>query len=52
MTPFAKQDFKEITIEAVKITADGRRIPLGTIGYWSRNPLKRAWYWLRRKLGA
>lgn len=33
-----------IEVEAVKITADGRRIPLGTIAYYHRNPLRRLWF--------
>lgn len=40
----ANKQVKQVTIQAVKITADGRRINLGTIGYWSSNPLKRLFY--------
>lgn len=28
-------------VQAVKILADGTRVPLGTVAYWSRNPIKR-----------
>lgn len=31
-------------VEAVKILADGTRVPLGTVAYWHRNPLKRLWF--------
>lgn len=40
-----------ITIQAVVTRADGRVENLGTISYWSRNPIKRFWFggivWLR-----
>jgi hypothetical protein len=51
MNSFAENKFKELTIEAVKITADGKRIPLGVVSYWSRNPIKRFAFWLKQKLG-
>ena len=44
MRTVASKQFKEVRVEAVKITADGKRIPLGTIGYWHRNPLKRLFH--------
>lgn len=39
---------KSVQIEAVIIRADGRVEPVGTLAYWHRNPLKRAWFWLKR----
>ena len=36
-------------VEAVKILADGTRVPLGTIAYWHRNPLKRLFYRLFKR---
>lgn len=35
---------KSASIHAVKIKADGTRIPLGVVAYWHRNPLRR-WWW-------
>ena len=52
MTPLAEGKIKELTITAVKITADGKQVPLGVVSYWSRNPLKRFAFWLKKKLGA
>ena len=37
----AKQQFKQVEIEAVVIRADGTREDLGTISYWHKNPLRR-----------
>lgn len=36
-----KSPFKEITIEAVVIRADGTKEDLGVISYWHKNRLKR-----------
>lgn len=35
-------------LDLVKITADGRRIDLGTVAYWHRNPLRRLLWRLSR----
>lgn len=31
-------------ITAVKILADGTKVPLGTVAYYHRNPLRRLWW--------
>lgn len=41
---------KEARIEAVIIRADGSREDLGTISYYHRNPLKRAWHKLKETI--
>jgi hypothetical protein len=46
----ARQGFKQASIDAVVIRADGTRVDLGTIAYYHRNPLRR-WAWSLRKLG-
>lgn len=51
MNPMARSDVKSMQIDAVKITADGKRIPLGTVAYYHRNPLKRALFALKKFLG-
>lgn len=33
-----------ISIQAVVTRADGRVENLGTVSYWSRNPIKRFWF--------
>ena len=37
----AQSNLKSVEIQAVKILADGTQVPLGTISYWHRNPIKR-----------
>lgn len=37
----AKQKFKEASIAAVVIRADGTREDLGVVSYWNKNPFKR-----------
>jgi hypothetical protein len=41
---------QQVTVDAVVIRADGRREPLGTIGYWNRAWHKRLMYRIRRLL--
>lgn len=38
--PGATRRVKEASIQATKILKDGTRVPLGTIAYTNRNPLK------------
>jgi hypothetical protein len=38
------------TLELKIVRADGRVEDLGIVGYWHKNPLKRAAWWLARKL--
>lgn len=40
----------ELRLAAVITRADGRVETLGDIAYWHRNPLRRAWYALQRRL--
>lgn len=40
---------KSVQVEAVKILADGTRVPLGVISYWHRNPLKRLFFKLFKR---
>jgi hypothetical protein len=47
----ARSDVKSVSIQAVKITADGQRIPLGTVAYYHRNPLKRILFRIKKALG-
>lgn len=42
---------KQITIEAVVTRADGRVEKLGVISFYHRNPLRRAWWKLKRAIG-
>jgi hypothetical protein len=42
---------KQITIEAVVTRADGRVEKLGTVSYYHRNPLMRAWWKLKKAVG-
>jgi hypothetical protein len=46
----ARQGFKQTSIDAVVIRADGTRVDLGTIAYYHRNPLRR-WAWSLGKFG-
>lgn len=46
----AKQKFKEASISAVVIRADGTREDLGVVSYWHSNPLKRWAYALKQVL--
>jgi hypothetical protein len=39
----AMSGVKSLEIEAVKILADGTRVPLGVISTWHRNPVIRFW---------
>ena len=43
---------KSVEISAVVIRADGRREDLGRISFWHRNPLVRAWWWVRQWLAS
>lgn len=45
-----EQKFKEVTVEATIIRADGTRVPLGVVAYYHKNPLKRAWHSLKQKI--
>lgn len=38
---------KSARISAVKITADGRRVPLGVVAYYHRSMIMRMWYSVR-----
>jgi len=44
----ARNYAKSVSLDAVKITADGKRVPLGTISYWHRNPFMRLMYVVKR----
>jgi hypothetical protein len=46
-----RDDVKAMEISAVKILADGTKVPLGTICTWHRNPLINLWRNLKLKLG-
>jgi hypothetical protein len=50
--PGASRRVKEASIYATKILADGTRVPLGTIAYTNRNPLKVLWWKFKRLIGA
>ena len=50
--PGATRRIKSASIQAVKILADGTRVPLGTIAYTNRNPLKVLWWKFKRLIGA
>jgi hypothetical protein len=50
--PGASRRVKEASIQAVKILADGTRVPLGTSAYASRNPIKVLWWKFKRLIGA
>jgi hypothetical protein len=47
----ANSKAKEASIEATIIRLDGSKEPLGVISYWHRNPLMRAWHWLKQNWG-
>jgi hypothetical protein len=47
----AKTDVKEATISAVVIRADGTREELGVVSAYYKNPVKRALWALKQKLG-
>lgn len=40
----------ELRLSAVVTRADGRVEVLGDLAYWHRNPLRRAWYVVCRRL--
>jgi len=48
----AKGQAKSVAMQAVVTRADGTVEVLGTVAYWHRNPLRRAWWalaqWCRR----
>lgn len=46
----AMSGVKSLEIEAVKILADGTRIPLGVISTWHRNPIIRLWRRAKRAI--
>jgi hypothetical protein len=46
----AKAKAREASIEAVVIRGDGSREDLGTIAYWHRNPVRRLWWHMKRKV--
>lgn len=50
MATVAGKDFKMVEVRAEKVLADGTKVDLGVIGYWHRNPLMRALFWIRSKL--
>lgn len=39
----ASGNVKEASISAVKILADGRRVDLGIVAYYHKNPIIRVW---------
>lgn len=43
-----KNKVKEVTVEAVKVLADGTRVPLGVVASYHSNPFKRWYYNLKR----
>ncbi len=45
---FSQSKLVSAEVEAVKILADGTRVPLGTISYWHRNPLKRLFFKIKQ----
>jgi hypothetical protein len=45
-----EQKFKEVTIEATIIRADGSKVPLGVIAYYHKNPVKRWVHALKQKI--
>jgi len=45
-----EQKFKEVTIEATIIRADGTKVPLGVVAYYHKNPLMRGLHFLKQKL--
>lgn len=47
----AKTDVKEATIAAVVIRADGTTENLGVVSAYYRNPIKRAMWTLKQRLG-
>lgn len=44
----ATQKFKEASISAVVIRADGTTEDLGVVSYWHKNPLRRLWWRLTK----
>lgn len=40
---------QQVTIDLDVIRADGRVEQLGTVAYWHRNPLRRAWWTIKRR---
>lgn len=47
---FGQQKFKEVTIEATKILADGTKVPLGVVAYYHQNPVKQFLHSIKQKL--
>lgn len=45
---FSQSKLISAEVEAVKILADGTRVPLGTVAYWHRNPFKRIAFHLKQ----
>lgn len=50
MSDLSAKTVVETEIEAVVIRKDGTRENLGTVSYWHRNPLRRLWARLTRKV--
>lgn len=50
MQAFSKSKIKAATFDVVVTRADGTVENLGTVAYYHRNPLKRWFYWLKKKL--
>lgn len=46
----AQAEFKQVSIEAVVIRADGTREDLGTVSYWHKSPLRRLIWRVKRWL--
>ena len=46
----AQAEFKQVSIDAVVIRADGTREDLGTVSYWHKNPLRRLVWRVKRWL--
>ena len=46
-----RTSIRSATISACVVRRDGRREPYGVVAQWHRNPLKRLWWRLRRRLG-
>lgn len=43
----ADEKLRQVVVSAVVVRADGTREELGTVAYWHRNPLRRAWFALK-----
>ena len=46
----AQSNVKMAAVQAVIIRADGTRVPLGTVAYYHRNPLRRLIYRITQRL--